>query len=156
MIKQYWYGGKFLKTLQEIYTNHKVYIKTSEGLLEPFETTTGVKQGCTFSPLLYNLFVTDLDRMFVGNSITINNKLFEGSCDPVEINNKELNCLSWADDLLLVSTTKNGLQNALNRSAEYYELHGLTINHEKTKIIIFNKRGLKLLNEGNFTMNGSL
>ena len=66
---------------------------------------------------------------------------------------KELNCLSWADDLL--STTKYGLQNEMDRTAEYYDSLGLTINQRKTKIIIFNKCVLKLSNVGDFFMNGS-
>ena len=42
----------------------------------------------------------------------------------------------------------------MTKTAEYYNSHGLSINHKKTKIIVFNKRGLKLENEGSFYMDG--
>ena len=137
LLKDLSISGKFLRILQQIYIDHNVFIKTSDGLLEPFATTTGVKQGCIFSPLLYNLYSNNLDQIFDDSCdhVVINNKTFQGSCDPVEINNKKLNCLSWADDLLLMSTTKRGLQEAMNRTSEYYLAHGLTINNKKTMVM---------------------
>ena len=46
LLKEYSVGGKFLKILQEIYKGNKMFVKTNNGLLQPFITTTGVKQGC--------------------------------------------------------------------------------------------------------------
>ena len=53
-------------------------------------------------------------------------------------------CLFWADDLALISTTKEGLQNQLNVVNEYCSDWKLTLNTEKTKTIIFNKTGATL------------
>ena len=50
----------------------------------------------------------------------------------------------WADDLALISTTKEGLQNQLNVVNEYCSDWKLTLNTEKTKTIIFNKTGATL------------
>ena len=51
LLKDYSIGGKFLKILQEIYKNNEVFIKMNDGLLQPFITTVGVKQGCVLSPI---------------------------------------------------------------------------------------------------------
>ena len=99
----------------------------SEGLLEPFISTISVKQGCVFSPILFNLYI---DKICT---------IFDQSCSPVTIKTLKLNCLLWADDLLLLSETDTGLQNCINKMQEFYTEVGLKINLKKTKVIIFNK-----------------
>ena len=51
---------------------------------------------------MFKLFIADIPS------------IFDGSCDPVTLNNKLISCLMYADDLVLMSTTKAGLQNCLN------------------------------------------
>jgi hypothetical protein len=41
--------------------------------------------------------------------------IFGENCDPVELGNIMFNSKSWADDLVLVSTSKSGLQNCINK-----------------------------------------
>ena len=142
LLKNYSIGGKFLKILQEIYKNNQVFVKLTDGLLKPFKTTVGVKQGCVFSPILFNFFVNKIPE------------IFDETWDPLKINDKALNCLLWADDLLLVRSSQLGLQNCLNKMSSFYEKLGLKINIKKTEIIIFNKRGLSLANKFEFWLNG--
>ena len=47
----------------------------------------------------------------------------------------------YADDLILISETEDGLQKCLNKLAEYVERWQLSINIKKTKIIIFQRGG---------------
>ena len=122
LLKNYSIGGKFLKILQETYKNNQVFVKLSDGLLKPFVTTIGVKQGCVFSPILFNIFV---NKIF---------EIFDKTCDPLTINNKDLNCLLWADDLLLVSSSAQGLQNSLDKMGSFYSSLGLKINIKKLKL----------------------
>ena len=49
LLHDYSIGGKFLKNLQEIHTGNEIFVKVSEGLLQPFTTTTGLKQGSVFT-----------------------------------------------------------------------------------------------------------
>ena len=42
LVNDYSIGGKFLKILQQIYAENKIYIKLSDGLVKPFTTTVGV------------------------------------------------------------------------------------------------------------------
>ena len=53
----------------------------------------------------------------------------------------------WADDLILISKSKEGLQEHLNILADYCEEWKLRVNIDKTKIIIFNKGGRLLKKE---------
>ena len=65
LLKDFSIGGNFLKVLKEIYTENKVYVKVSEGLCQPFNTTAGVLQGCVLSPLLFNMFVNKISGTFM-------------------------------------------------------------------------------------------
>ena len=109
LVNDYPIGGNFLKILQQIYTGNKIHIKLSEGLVQPFSTTVGVKQGCVFSPILFNLFINKICSVF------------DQSCDPPELNNENINCLLWADDLLLISRTPEGLQNSVDKMHHFYQ-----------------------------------
>ena len=129
--------------MQQIYGENKIFIKLSDGLVQPFHTTVGVKQGCVFSPILFNLFIDKICS------------IFDESCDPVQLHNQDVNCLLWADDLLLLSKTAAGLQNSINKMEQFYRSIGLDVNIKKTKVMIMNKRGLILDKKYQFTLNGS-
>ena len=60
--------------------------------------------------------------------------IFDKNCSPVKLFDVEINCLQFADDLILLSETAGGLQTALNRLENYCTKWGLVINSEKTKV----------------------
>ena len=70
--------------------------------------------------------------------------IFDSSCDPVTILNESFSCLLWADDLLILSRSPTGLQNAICKTKLFYDELGLEINQKKSKVMVFNGRGLKL------------
>ena len=107
-------------------------------LCEPFETNTGVRQGCVLSPALFKLFVNDLPSCF------------NDSCEPVTLFTEKINCLLFADDLVLISESEDGLQNALNLLDDYCSKWHLFVNLTKTKVVIFNKTGRKVHHNLNF------
>ena len=70
------------------------------------------------------------------------NEVEDTECEPVEIDaSSRLGCLIWADDLLLLSKSEKGLNNMLMKLKSYTEKNGITLNIEKTKVMIFNKCG---------------
>ena len=104
-----------------MYTGTKYAVKSKNGLSREFITNQGLKQGCNLSPTLSNLFQNDL------------HDIFDQTCDPINIGREKINSLSWADDLLLISSSPEGLQESLNRLQAYCSKWGLTINKGKTK-----------------------
>jgi hypothetical protein len=72
--------------------------------------------------------------------------IFDQSCDPISIESESFNSLLWADDLLIMSRSPRGLQNAINKTCQFYKSLGLEINESKTKVMIFNGQGQKLNN----------
>ena len=113
LLNDYNIGGNFLKILIQIYTDHKVFVRLTDGLLQPIKTTIGLKQGCCLSGLLFNLFVNKLPS------------IFDQSCDPVSILDEQMSCLLWADDLLIMSRSATGLKNAINKTKSFYDSLGL-------------------------------
>ena len=102
-------------------------------------SSTGVKQGCILSPLLSNIFQNDL------------HDIFDQTCDPVKLNNMSVNSLSWADDLVLFSTSKQGLQNSLDKLESYCNTWQLSLNIKKTKCMLLSRGNAKM---PNFTFKG--
>ena len=65
-----------------------------------------------------------------------------------------INALMYADDLILISQTKEGLQKQLDKLNEYCLKWKLEVNSKKTKIMIFN-RGNRLI-KADFRINNIL
>ena len=63
--------------------------------------------------------------------------------DPICLEYTKINCLIYADDLLLLSESENGLQSCLDSLVVYYECWKLKINVNKTKVMIFSKGKIK-------------
>ena len=64
---------------------------------------------------------------------------------PVSLNTSKINCLMYADDVILLSETPVGLQNNLSHLQKYCTKWGLEVNIKKTKSLIFNNTGKLLL-----------
>ena len=57
------------------------------------------------------------------------------------LNDIKVPCLFWADDLVLISTTKERLQKQINFIDKYCNDWKLALTVEKTKTVIFNENG---------------
>ena len=111
-------------------------VKVKSGLLTAtFTPLVGVRQGCNLSPTLFNIFVNDI--------VDISNS----TCNPLIMGECKINCLLYADDLILLSESEHGLQRCLDKLSCYAKKWQMRINIKKTKAIIFNKTGKILRSE---------
>ena len=133
--------GKVFNLLKKIYVNDKSKIKIGKHLSETIRVNQGVRQGCILSPLLFNIFISDLPTLLDNPAYHV----------PEITEKKPLSCILWADDLVLLSKEENGLRKMITSLVLYSKDNGLQINVDKTKAIIFNKTG-KLLRR-NFLCN---
>ena len=90
-----------------MYTSLRYCIKLRNGLTRPIESSKGLKQGDVLSPMLLNLFINDLKD------------IFDDKNEPVDLYIVKINHLLYADDLILISRRKGGLQVCLDRLASY-------------------------------------
>ena len=124
-------GGNFLNIIDSMYQNVYYCVKKEGGISGNISSNIGVKQGCVLSPLLFNLYLSDLP------------KIFTNDCHPVELSESKISCLMFADDLILLSETAEGLKKCMLNLENYCIKWGLDINIDKTKVVIFNKGGLR-------------
>ena len=111
--------------------NEKCRIKIGGNLSDTFDANQGVRQGCILSPLLFNIYISDLPD-------TLNNPKNK----PAKVGSNEiLSCILWADDLVMISESKEGLREMLHDLSDFSEESGLRINGDKTKCMVFNKTG---------------
>lgn len=122
-------GGHFINIIHNMYSLVSFAIKCDGKLTDTFNTSVGVKQGCILSPMFFNIFISDIP------------KIFDDLCDPVLLDNSPLSCLMYADDLVILSKSPQGLQHALDKLNEYCLKWKLLVNMKKSNVMIFNKRG---------------
>ena len=137
-------GGKFYDLIKNLYSKSKCSIKFGFQRTEYFEYANGVRQGCILSPMLFNLYLNEIPTL-----------LDTMKTDPVLLpDGSKLNCLLYADDLILISHTAEGLQTALNTLSQFCNDWLLNINLKKTKVVIFQKKLRKsTLNDHYFHIN---
>ena len=74
----------------------------------------------------------------------------------IELGDCTVPCLFWADDLVLISKTKEGLHELLNILDKYSADWKMKVNIEKTKVVIFNKQGWVMKGEKLYYRNNCL
>jgi hypothetical protein len=141
--------GEMLSALQAMYRDVRCRVRTSQGLTDSFESTWGVKQGCPLSPLLFSLYVDPLEEELLTEDATD-----EIDGDFLSLAGVSVPCLLLADDLVLLSSTRAGLQAMLGTLERFSWRTGLTVNRSKTKVVVFGTQLQEARQEGTFYIDG--
>ena len=123
-------GGKVLTSLQSMYAADKAFVLTHDGPTGPFNCSVGVKQGCPASPLLFSLYLDELEALLEASE--------ENDCP--RIAEMLLAILLFADDIALFSYSHHGLQRQLDILYAFCTDRQLTVNVAKTKALVFEAR----------------
>lgn len=114
-------------TIKTMYSNNTIRINNGNGISEGNRhITQGVRQGCPLSPVLFNLYLDHIIRVWLKKLRTT--QYF-----------KELifNTLLFADDQLIISDTEDNLQMATYTLSTISRQYNLEISTKKTKIFGF-------------------
>jgi len=124
-------NGRYLNLIRDIYYKTKCAVKVNGKRTDFFNYSKGVRQGCPLSPILFNLYI---------NGIVKNLKKY--STHPIQLD-KNISCLLYADDLVIFSTSREGLQKSMTVTADFLNKWNLDINYDKTNCMTFSRRGGK-------------
>ena len=121
-------NGKFYNVIESMYQTSECCVKVDQAVTEFFKNNIGVKQGEVLSPLLFNLYVNDLPSCL-------------SDPESPSLNGSQIDCLLYADDLVLMSTTKSGLQRKFDKLNQYCSKWRLCVNTDKTMVMQVSKTG---------------
>lgn len=124
-------NGKLLRIVRNMYQSVKSCVKLCNNHSDFFELSLGLRQGEIMSPILFSMFVDDLELFLQKNHDSGRS-----------INDICLILLLFADDMVILGLTPSDLQTSLNQLYEYCKTWGLEVNVDKTKIVVFRQRGL--------------
>ena len=123
--------------LDNIFRETRYVIKSGDFFSEPYTSNVGVPQGDPISPILFNLFISDLPLSLQHNGITLH------GCN--------IPYIQYADDLCILADTPEDLQRALTNLETYCTINSIEINVPKSKIMVFHRGRLP---HCNFVLNG--
>ena len=131
-------NGKCLHLIKNMYNDIKSCVRVGKTCSNLFPCLNGLRQGENLSPILVSIYLNDLHDFF-SNS---------GECNGVSIPN-ELNedynlflkmfVLLYADDTVLLGSTADDLQNALDLYENYCNTWKLRVNTMKSKVVVLSK-----------------
>ena len=137
-------SGPIFDSLISMYTQDTACVLTQEGMSGTFACTTGVKQGCPASPLLFGLYLDDLETLVMRSATRNSPTLPIGPTSAphgVEDGASQVvPPLLFADDLCLTSLSMQGLQKHMDTLQAFCNDRGLTVNLGKTKLVVFQHR----------------
>lgn len=138
------FDSSFLAYLRELYSTSHTTLQF-EGEVLRVQPTTEVREGDPLSPILFNMVVVEFLCSVVHN-ITFRSDDFA------------LDATAFADDLVVLASTPQGLQQRLDDLAAFLEPRGLAINVSKSFTLALQPSGrdkkIKVLTTTDFTING--
>ena len=118
--------GKMLNIIKDLYSGTYGHVTVGEYISDNFKISLGVTQGDPPGPFFFNIYMDEL----------CTNLLEIGKEAPI-INDNKVPCLFLADDLLLISKSKQGLEKQIEVVDQYCSDWKLALNVEKTKTVLF-------------------
>ena len=112
--------------LRNLYTGQEAIVRIGHGT-DWFQIGKGVRQGCTLSPCLFNLYAEYIMR----------NAGLEEAQAGIKTARRNINNLRYAGNTTLRAESKEELKSLLMKVKEESEKVGLKLNIQKTKIMAF-------------------
>jgi len=137
-----------LRCLMFIYVNQSCSVRWGSKYSNTFSVNNGVRQGAVSSPILFCVYMNNLINLLRSTSI---------GC---QINGIYLGIWVYADDIILLSPSRSGLQQMVNICEKFsvdYKLKfstNIDIRKSKTKCIIFSKTVINDENVSPIILNG--
>ena len=128
-----------------MYSKSSCAVKIGNKRTNVFSCKKGVRQGCPLSPSLFNIYINDIEK-----------RLNRVNDSPITLDNgTNISCLLYADDIVIMSLSEEGLQKCLDELNKFCKEWKLTISMKKTKCITFQKQS-KVNRRSSFFIDGKV
>ena len=124
VLDEYGVKGKLLRAIQALYVDGRARVKVGRMESELFSVYRGVRQGCTLSPWLFNVFMDRVTREA--------KRLFRSE---VKLSTGDVGVLLFADDMVVMAESAEGLQHNLQVMSDVLSKWELKVNWRKTKVM---------------------
>ena len=114
-----------VRFLLNMYTQQTIRVKWNGAYSESFNVSNGVRQGGIISPLLFIMYIDELIYKL---------KLMGIGC---HIGRYFCGLLGFADDIMLLCPTLDGLRKMIRVCEDYANDHSILFNGSKSKLLIF-------------------
>lgn len=131
-------GQRFIASLEALYRNGTGSVWAKNGISPSFPIECGVRQGCLLSPQLFALYINDLAV---------------GLPHGMKVGGIVISALMYADDIVILAESAVDLRRNILHLESYCVEWGLTVNLNKSKIMVF-RRGGRLGTYDSFLFNG--
>lgn len=121
--------GGLRRRLEEIYGSTRMKIKTKAGITSGFEVKKGIRQGCTLSPLLFNLYIAEVDTYMKKKGV-----------GGIALGKERIWSLAYADGMILLAKNSEALLEMMTTFRKFCKDRELLLNVDKTKILVFNRK----------------
>ena len=144
MLRRFGCPPKFMAVVEALHDGAMVRVLGEGQMSDPFEVSTGVRQGCVIAPVIFNLFLAGV-MMAAKHGINPEDGVpvtyrLDGSLfnlrrlkAPTKVTRDCLVELQYADDVAIVSCSADGMQHNLRELEQAYTRAGLVINTDKTE-----------------------
>ena len=114
-----------LNAVKSLYTAVSSCVHINGFYTEWFDVTSGLRQGCSLSPLLFNIFINDL-------------ALKIKACGKgVKIDGDTVGILLYADDIVLLADNEKELQDMLDILNNWCVSNNMSVNATKSNVMHF-------------------
>ena len=127
--------GKIFNIIKNMYDDIKSCISYNGETSAFSACKNGLRQGENLSPLLFSIFLNDLE-----SHLSDQDRFGLNFLDETLQSYLKIMVLLYADDTVLFAENENELQDLLNEFQNYCKIWKLDVNVEKTKIVIFGDR----------------
>ena len=123
--------GRLGAFLEELYSGVECEVRVGEELSNPFEVTTGLRQGCVLSPLLFSLYINGVVE-----------KLREAKVG-VRCGEEQVPALLFADDMVILAEGEEELRRGMGVLEEWCSEWAIKVNADKCGVMHLRRNGVK-------------
>lgn len=126
-----------IQILRNLYKQQSAIVKVAGIKTRCFRVKKGVRQGCILSPCLFNILAEAVMR-----------KVLDGYKKGFRLGGYLINNLRYADDIVLIATTPEDLQELVSRLVKEAADSNMLLNASKTKVMTTNGEKITIAANG--------